>query len=60
MYTCPATNQECKFFEYQTDRNDDVAITFCNHPDNQNEFEGNTKYTWCPLIPVCNECGCKH
>ena len=42
--------KDCKHYSYQTDRNDDVVITFCNHPKNTDKHEGNTTENLCPII----------
>ena len=46
---CPVINQKCRFYCYQKDRNGEVVVCFCNHPDNQNDREGNCTSALCPF-----------
>ena len=46
---CPAINKECKFYSYQKDRDEEVVVTFCENPYNNNKFEGNTTKKLCLL-----------
>lgn len=46
---CPAIDKHCQFYGYQTDDNDEVVITVCGHPQND-DTEGNTIKSLCPLI----------
>ena len=47
---CPALEARCAYFTYQCDRNGELAITFCNHPDNPKEDEGNAIREYCPRM----------
>jgi hypothetical protein len=46
---CPVIVAECEHYAYQYDRNGDVVIVFCSHPDNPNKYEGNCLYSLCPI-----------
>ena len=47
---CPVITAECEFYMYQFDSNGEVAICYCNHPDNKNDYEGNCEHALCPII----------
>ena len=36
---CPVLGKHCEHYCYQYDSNDEVAICFCSHPENTNEYE---------------------
>jgi hypothetical protein len=40
----------CKHFCCNRDRNGEIAVSFCNHPENSSEYEGNTIPLFCPLV----------
>ena len=40
----------CKYYVDQKDQNGDIAICFCNHPDNPDDREGNCRHSICPII----------
>jgi len=43
----------CPFFTWQSDDNTnecDIVLTFCIHPDNKDNCEGNCSKERCPLI----------
>jgi len=46
---CPALSIECIHYKYQLDRNGDLDICFCNHPENTDKHEGNCTKCLCPL-----------
>lgn len=45
-----AYSEKCVHYENQKDCNGDVALVFCNHPDNKNQYEGNCAFLLCPLL----------
>ena len=47
--------ENCKYFNCQRDLNDDIAISYCNHPENRSEYEGNCTHNLCPLIKEVND-----
>lgn len=47
---CPVIDMQCDHFMYQCDRNGEVAISHCKHPDNKSEFEGNCINELCPKL----------
>ena len=50
----------CPYFTWQSENvegggwqaENDVNLTFCNHPDNSNDCEGNCTVEFCPLIKI--------
>ena len=47
----------CPFFTWQSENieglghgEDDVNLTYCTHPDNPDDFEGNCSEKLCPLL----------
>lgn len=46
---CPVIEAHCKYYNYQYDSNGELVISFCSHPDNPNEYEGNCQHSLCPL-----------
>lgn len=46
---CPVVGMHCEHYRCLHDRNDDVAIEFCNHPENRSDKEGNCTTTLCPF-----------
>ena len=49
---CPVLNAHCKYYTYRCDSNGEVAICYCTHPDNVNDYEGNCTRTLCPLSQI--------
>ena len=50
MFTCDVTNEYCMFYRYQTDRNYDLVLELCTHPNNtEPDVEGNANCKNCPL-----------
>ena len=47
-YECQIYNN-CKYYHCQSDRNGDVAIEFCSHPENSDKQEGNIRKSICPI-----------
>ena len=47
---CSVIHAFCIYYSYQRDRNNEVAIEYCNHNDNPHDFEGNCTRELCPLI----------
>jgi hypothetical protein len=48
---CHVIDAVCNDYCYQYEINStSIAIEFCNHKDNPNEYEGNCKMELCPLI----------
>jgi len=45
----PMLDIECAHYKYQLDRNGDLDICFCNHPENTDKHEGNCTKCLCPL-----------
>lgn len=41
--------ENCKYFECQRDSNADIAISYCKHPDNKSDYEGNCTHALCPI-----------
>ncbi len=52
---CPVLNAYCKHYFYQHDSNGQVAICYCSHPNNINNYEGNCIHMLCPR--AVNETG---
>ena len=46
---CPVLGTYCERYAYQCDSNGDVAICYCNHSDNHNDYEGSCTDTLCPI-----------
>ena len=42
----------CEYFAFQPDQNGDIALTYCGHPDNPEDVEGNCNFNDCPLITI--------
>ena len=47
----------CPFFIWQGEdirdqAEEDVSLVFCNHPNNQDEYEGNCQENLCPLLKL--------
>ena len=45
----PMLDIECAHYKYKLDRNGDLDICFCNHPENTDKHEGNCTKSLCPL-----------
>jgi len=41
---------ECEYYTDQKDKNGDIAINHCCHPNNPSNFEGNCNIEICPYI----------
>ena len=48
LRNCPAINKACEYYKCQTDIYGDIVLTFCNHPENPDDCEGNTTKQFCP------------
>jgi hypothetical protein len=46
---CPVLKTSCSFYSYQCDRNGEVVVCFCSHPDNPKDVEGNCLASLCPI-----------
>lgn len=47
----------CPFFIWQSENirehtEKDVSLVYCNHPDNQDKYEGNCQKNLCPLQEI--------
>lgn len=40
---------QCQHFNAVHDNNGEIAICYCNHPNNQSDYEGNCAAALCPL-----------
>lgn len=47
---CPVLAEHCTYYLYQCDSNGEVAICYCSHPQNKNEYEGNCAALLCPCL----------
>lgn len=47
---CPVIDMHCEYFAYQCDRNGEIAISHCGHPENKSETEGNCIKELCPKL----------
>ena len=48
LRSCPAINKPCEYYKCQTDIHGDIVLTFCNHPENPDDCEGNATKQFCP------------
>ena len=39
----------CKYYSTQKDRNGDVVLVYCTHPENPDNYEGNCQQKFCPI-----------
>lgn len=52
---CEVIDKMCEHYSYDTDRNGEVVLTFCDHPDNKSKYEGNCTHELCPIIGPSSE-----
>lgn len=46
---CPVTKALCEFHSFKCDRNGEVTLRYCGHPQNPETTEGNCRTAICPL-----------
>jgi len=54
---CPVIASHCDYYGYQCDNFGEVAISYCSHPGNPTETEGNCTHKLCPLTKKKPEFG---
>ena len=42
--------EQCGYYCYERDSNGEIAISYCCHPENQSDYEGNCRQSICPLL----------
>ena len=48
-------NNECKYLATQQDRNGEIVVSFCGHPCNPEDTEGNCRVEICPIADNSEE-----
>ena len=49
-FKCPAISDYCHHCYFKTDRNNEIAVTYCTHSRNLLDEEGNTTRDFCPIL----------
>lgn len=52
---CSIIEAHCDYYSCQYDRNDELVLSYCDHPKNPEGVEGNCTHTLCPLTQPSEE-----